>query len=76
MTLNVEPAEPTPEDLKAWIDAATYEQLLRRWRFSPPGDPAFRDRMGDYYAYVMAKRRAEVGNAEHVATSKRIGWEP
>ena len=27
--------------LRDWIDTADYEQLLRRWRFAPAGDPAF-----------------------------------
>lgn len=29
------------EELKNWIDNATYQELLRKWRFSPSGDPFF-----------------------------------
>ncbi len=62
--------------MKAWIDGATYEQLLRRWRFSPAGgDPIFQGEIGQYYSKVMAQKRDEVGPAEHVRASKTIGWE-
>lgn len=65
------------KEQKDWIDNAEYEELLRRWRFSPSGDPMFMDEAGQYYKAVMAKRRAEPeGQAEHVRASKSIGWEP
>lgn len=57
---------------KAWIDKATYYQLLKRWRYSPIGDPIFSDELGRYYAEVMAtKRRA---HPDPVSVSKRVGW--
>lgn len=59
---------------KQWIDAASYEQLLRRWRMAPAGDLMFQGDTGDYYAQVIAKKRAEAGVAAHVAASKAIGW--
>ena len=61
-------------DLKKRIDAMTYEQLLRKWRFSPAGgDPMFQGDAGDYYAKVMGeKRAANPGGA--VAASKSVGW--
>ena len=48
---------------KKWIDSATYEELLRKWRFAPSGDPLFQGQTGDYFNSVMRKRRAEVGDA-------------
>jgi hypothetical protein len=66
---------PIPEDMKNWIDHASYESLLSRWRNAPVGSPWFVGEVGDYYAQVMAQRRAEVGDAEHVSASKSIGWE-
>lgn len=63
----------TPEQ-KNWIDNASYEQLLERWRFEPLGSSFFIE-VGDYYGEVMSKRREEVGNEEHVRASKSIGWE-
>jgi hypothetical protein len=59
---------------KHWIDHASYEELLERWRNAPVGSPWFRGEVGQYYKEVMGKRREEVGNAEQVRASKSIGW--
>ena len=64
----------TVAEMKTWIDTATYAQLLARWRSAPAGSPWFQGDIGDYYAEVMRARRAEVGDAGHVAASKSIGW--
>jgi hypothetical protein len=61
-------------DQKIWIDTASYEQLLRRWRRAPAGDPMFVGDTGEYYGQRMIEKRAEVGQAAHVAASKSIGW--
>jgi hypothetical protein len=58
---------------KLWIDNATYEQLLHRWRFSPNGDKIFIGESGKYYTKVLTDRRGE-NPEEHVRISKRIGW--
>lgn len=63
------------EQMKQWIDTASYEELLRKWRFAPAGDPFFTGDTGDYYAKKIAEKRAEVGDEEHVRASKSIGWE-
>jgi len=63
------------KEMKAWIDGASYEELLRRWRFAPSGDPIFQGETGDYYTKVMAKKREEIGPGEHTKASKKIGWE-
>jgi hypothetical protein len=60
---------------KAWIDGASYESLLSKWRNAPSGDPFFEGATYDYYSTVMAvKRNAPGGDAAHVAASKSIGW--
>ena len=60
-------------DQKAWIDNASYESLLSKWRFAPAGDPIFQGECGQYYSKVLAeKRSANPGGA--VAASKQIGW--
>lgn len=64
-----------PAEHKKWIDEATYDQLLGRWRNAPLGDPMFQGPSGTYYANTMQRRRAEVGPAAHTAASKRIGWD-
>lgn len=66
----------TPEAMRDWIDHASYEQLLSKWRFAPAGDPFFKEEMGDYYSKVMAEKREAVGPDEHVRASKSIGWTP
>lgn len=58
---------------KKWIDNASYEQLLRRWRFRS-FDEIFHGETGSYYAKVMAKKRKETGD-NGVSASKRIGWD-
>ena len=66
---------PTPYDaMKEWINKASYEQLLRRWRFAEVGDPIFQGAIGAYYSEVMRRRRAEVGSKAHTQISKRVGW--
>jgi hypothetical protein len=65
----------TPDEMKTWIDKATYESLLSRVRFAPIGDPIFQGEMGEYFSKVMARKREEVGEAGHVSASKTIGWE-
>lgn len=64
----------TEQEMRDWIDNASYEDLLRKWRFAKSSDPFFQGRIGQYYADVMAKKRAEVGVEEHVRASKAIGW--
>ncbi len=57
-----------------WIDNASYQDLLRRWRFAPVGDLMFQGDTGKYYSKKMAERRSEVGQDEHVRVSKAIEW--
>jgi len=67
----------TPESRAAqieWIDEASYEDLLTRWRFAASGDPFFVGEVGEYYAKIRAERFIEVGAAEHTRISKLIGW--
>ena len=62
------------EEKKRWIDNASYEELLRKWRFAPAGDPFFSGEVGDYYVQKLKEKHTEVGDAEHTRTSKAIGW--
>lgn len=61
-------------DEKAWIDNASYEDLLGRWRFAESGSAWFQGATGQYYSDQMAKKRAETQD-NGVSASKRIGWE-
>lgn len=62
------------DEMKQWIDRASYEQLLSRWRTAPIGSPWFQGEVGAHYEATMKTKRAEVGDAGHVAASKSIGW--
>lgn len=63
----------TPEQ-KAWIDGATYQQLLEKWRFAPIGSVLFQGECGEHYRQVMEKKRDAITNEERVKASKDIGW--
>ena len=63
------------EPYKQWIDNASYESLLHRWRFAISGDPFFQDDTGEYYAKVMLEKKAALPPGEAANCSKRIGWE-
>ena len=63
-----------PEEMKVWIDNASYEQLLSKWRFAPVGSPFFTGEVGEYYTKKMAEKHSEVGGLEHTRASKAIGW--
>lgn len=62
----------TPEN-KQYIDSLDYEQLLRRWRFAPSGDPWFQGETGKYWSERMKELRKQ--GADHVRASKTVGWE-
>ncbi len=64
-------------DAIAKIEGMSYEDMLKRVRFAPGGHEYFTrgTPLADAFARSMAIKRAEVGQEEHIATSKRIGWE-
>lgn len=63
----------TNEEMKNWIDNASYYSLLAKWRSSPSGSPFFQGEIGQYYKEVLARKRdADPGGA--VDASKSIGW--
>lgn len=62
-----------PND-KAWIDNASYETLLSKWRFAPVGDPLLQGETGQYYSQAMKTAKAKITDAETVRASKNIGW--
>lgn len=63
-----------PED-KEWIDNATLDELIRKWRFSPAGDPMFEGETGDYFTQVFIAKKHKASPAEFTAASKRVGFE-
>lgn len=64
----------TEKEMIDWIDNATYEQLLSKWRGAVSGDLFFQGEIGQYYSKKISEKKSEIGNAAHVAASKSIGW--
>lgn len=64
----------TIKEMKEWIDKASYEELLRKWRFEPSGTPWFQGEVAKYYEEVMGKKRLEIGDVAAIQASKNIGW--
>ncbi len=62
----------SPEQ-KQWIDNASYETLLSKWRVAPFGDQMFQGDAGAYYAKVMFEKKAALAD-NGVSASKNIGW--
>jgi len=58
---------------KAAIDAMSIEELLRKWRNTPVGDPWFADETGSYFGKRMAELR-DADPERFTAASKTIGW--
>lgn len=61
------------EENKKYIDSLSYEALLSHWRFAPIGDAWFQGATGDYWGKRMNELRSN--GADHVAASKKIGWD-
>lgn len=60
-------------EMKEWIDNASYEELLRRWRTAPVGSNWFQGEIGAHYTKVMLEKRKQDPEAA-VRVSKNIGW--
>lgn len=68
------PIKMTDQELWDWTDNATYEELLKKWRFAKDGDPLFRCGMGRHFSDVMFKRKAALPPGEAARISKKVGW--
>lgn len=65
---------PNEAEMLKWIEEASLEDLLRKWRKEPAGSPWFAGgEVTRTYTMRMAKLREE-NPAEWVAASKRVGW--
>jgi hypothetical protein len=65
---------PMSEEIKEWIDTATYEQLLWQWRFADLGNDLFskEHESSDYFVKIMKEKRFSDG--AHATASKAVGW--
>lgn len=46
---------------KNWIDNASYEELLEKWRRAPWDSPWFKGKTRTYFYKAMEKKRNEFG---------------
>ena len=60
--------------MKKWINMASYQELLEKWRFAKAGDPFFQGAMGGFYAEIMETRKNELTHGAQVHASKAVGW--
>ena len=44
--------------LKKWIDNASYDQLLYKWRYAPSDDPIFDSEIKEYYRKILFERKS------------------
>ncbi len=65
----------TEKEMKAWIDRASYKQLLDKNRYAPVGDPFFIGEIGEYFGQVMAKKKALLDHSMQVRISIQIDRE-
>lgn len=63
----------TEIEMKDWIDNATYEQLLRKWRFASIRDPLFKGQMGTYFSKKMREKEKAIGKESADAIGKMVG---
>lgn len=45
--------------MKEWIDSASYEELLSKWKKADIGDPYTQGEVGEYFEQALILRKAE-----------------
>lgn len=61
--------------IKQWIDTATYHQLLYKNRFGKSEELIFQGELGEYFMDALKKKGNELSSGKKVSISKSIGWE-
>ena len=64
----------TDEEMKQFIDTASYEQLLHMNRFEPLGSEWFMGGIGLYLHDRMMALKKTMSPQEQVDASKNVGW--
>ena len=65
----------TKDEMIKWINEASLEDLMRKWRFAPSGDPFFNFEVGAHFSEILTLRKDRAGQDECVRISKKIGWD-
>ena len=58
-----------------WINNASYQELLSKWRFAKSGSPWFQGDVGKHYSKVIFEKRDKLTNDEQTTASKNVGWD-
>lgn len=61
---------------RAWIDGASYKELLTKWRHETVPSPWFTGSLGVYFHHALINARDKIGAEEAARISKEIGFEP
>ena len=61
-------------ELKQKIDAMSVEDMLRKSRFAPLGDPLFTGESGEYFFRAMNKKKDALPEGDWSRISKCVGW--
>lgn len=64
----------TSYDKFAWIENASYEELLRRFRYTKDNSKWFKGILGRYYRKQMYYKAACLPKAQQSAISEKVGW--
>lgn len=65
----------TTAEMKKWIVSASYEELLRKWRFEPSGSQWFQGELGEFFSQTMQVKKLSMSEAGPSQASKRVGWQ-
>ncbi len=63
------------EKNKMIIDSHDYYSILKKWRFDSLDSEWFQGETGKYWLKRMSELRKQIGEQEHIKTSKQIGWD-
>lgn len=72
--LDINESSDEKREMKRWIDNASYEELLRKWRFAPLGDKYFSGNIGEYFTKKIIEKRNKLSSKEESEISKKVGW--
>jgi len=61
--------------LIARVERMEYEEMVRKLRFAPVGDPMFLGTVGDAFGRRLRVFEDKLSHDYRVAVSKEVGWE-
>lgn len=60
--------------VKAVIDAMSYKEMLKTYRFAKDNNPWFLGDVGTYFMTTMNRKKLALTPEERTKISKEIGW--